>query len=687
MSRCRTTFIPFHIVFTLSLALFTAACDNLIGSDDPETKAVITVEDQAPPIGIPVVLDARQSVYEGSEPVFSWNMQTPDGSSAALTEPSAQVTSFIPDMEGDYLVTLTVSAEGTEDAQTITIAAGSGDVVISSNITADMVFYSANSYIITGNITLSGARLEIQSGTEIRFDQGSVLRIGSDGVLNAAGTEQEPVVFTGTNPSRGWWHGLFFQGTTHPHNRLDHVIIEYGGGEAQHSSTAAANLTISRSVSGNAASVTVTNSILRHSGGYGLFVHANGRLPESGNNVYTANAAGPAAVDAARLHYLDQESDYTGNDDGRNVVHVIGNDVEGDVSWQSLNVPYFVAGDITVRNAQFVIKPGATFYFDAERSLRLGSGTEINIVGTEDAPITFTASEQMPGWWNGVTVVGTTHPNNIMEHVVIAYAGRSAFHGSTAPANLTISRSVSANAASLTLKNSTLRHGAGVGLFLHNNGSLPNSTKNTFTGNAEGPARAYTSGAHYFDGASRFTGNGANDYLWIEGDTQDESVIWQALDVPYGMIGDSRVENGHFIIEAGAEFAFDLNAGLQLSGGISFSIVGTAEERILFTALEKSAWWWKGIYVTGTLQPLNVMEHVIIEYGGSNAWHTSVEPANLVVGRSVSTNYARMTLRNSTLRFSEGQGLHVHSGSQINTDVCDVNVFAGNDADGCVVMD
>ncbi len=685
MIHLRPTFILFF-AFTLSLSLFITACDDIIGSDDPDIEAVIAVEDPAPPIGVPVVLDASESVYEGNEPVFSWSMETPAGSSASIEDPSSEVTTFIPDVEGDYIVTLTVSAEGVEDSRTVTIAAGSGDVVVSNDITEDMVFFSANRYIITDNITLRDARLVIQPGTEVRFDQGTGLRIDSDGILDADGTEQEPILFTGTSQSRGWWNGLYFRGTTHPHNLLNYVIIEYGGGEAQHSSTDPANLTVSRSISSYAASVTLTNSILQHSGGFGLFLHANGSMPDSGNNVYTANADGPAAVDAARLHYLDDNSDYTGNDEGKNVVHVIGNTVEENVIWQSLNAPYFVADDISVSDAEFTIEPGATFYFDAEKRFRLHSGTVFTIAGTEDDPITFTGSEQTPGWWEGVSVVGTTHPNNIMEHVIIEYAGRAAFHSSTAPANLTVSRSISSYAASLTLKNSTLRNGAGVGLFLHHHGSLPNSTENTFTGNAEGPAMAFTSGAHYFDDASTYSGND-NDYLWIMGDTQDESVTWQALDVPYGMMDDSRVENNDFTIDPGAEFAFDVNAGLELGGDISFTIVGTANDPIVFTGTEKSAGWWKGIFVTQTQQPNNEMEHVTIEYGGSNSWHSSVEPANLTVGRSISSYNARMALSNSTLQFSDGHGLYVHSGSQINSDVCDVNEYQDNASDDCVVME
>ena len=366
---------------------------------------------------------------------------------------------------------------------------------------------------------------------------------------------------------------------------------------------------------------------------------------------------------------------------------MIGNSVSGNITWQSLNVPYFVLGNISVSDSQFRIEPGATFAFDAETSFQIGSGVIITISGTEDAPITFTASQQTPGWWNGLYILATTHPNNIMEHVVIEYGGRTAFHSTTDPANLTIARSISNNAARVSLKNVTLRNSAGLGLSLHENGSIPNSTNNTFTGNAEGPARAYTSGAHYFDSNSSYSGNGNNDYLWIIGNTQDQTVTWQALDVPYGMGGESRVTGGTLTINPGASFSFDVDAGLTLRENVIIAVSGTATDPILFTASQSSPGWWRGIHVLGTINPNNIMEHVIVEYGGSNAWHSSVAPANLAVGRSISSNNAQLEVRNSTFRFSDGQGVHVHNGSQVNADICGVNTFEGNASDGCVVME
>lgn len=679
----------FAALFVFS-SVWVAGCDLIDGSDDPDIKAKITVQSVTPPVGVPVELDAGESVYEGRNPEFTWSLEAPSGSNAVIAAPNSEKTSFYPDMTGDYLVTLRVKAEGVEDSQTLTLVVGGGDVPISSDITNDFTFFSENRYLITQSITLRDARLIIQPGTEIRFDQGTGFTVGSDGIIVADGTDDEPILFTGTQKTRGWWDGVFFSGTTHPHNLLNHVIIEYGGREQQHSSTRPANLTLSRSISGNIASVTITNSTFRNSAGYGLFLHENGRMPESFNNTYTKNATGAAAVDAASLHYLDAESTYSGNDQDSDFVLVLGNSISSGVAWQALDVPCFVQGEISVSSsdfAEFRIHPGAAFHFDTDGGFIIRENVILALAGTEENPILFTGSEKTPGWWKGIYVIETTHPNNLIEHIIVEYAGKEAFHGSTEPANLTIARDITRNEASVTIKNSTFRHGHGYGLFLHNNGRMPDSKENRYSHNRQGAVGTFTNVAHYFDAGSDYSGN-EKDYVWIRGNTLSQSADWQALNVPYGMKGVSTVRGEiDFVIKPGATFKFDAFAGLVLDDGIKLTIAGTASSPILFTAIQETPGWWKGIHILGTLHVNNNVEHIIVEYGGHEAWHSSLEKANLSIGRSISRNNARVTIKDSHFRFSNGQGLHVHSGSEVNADVCVVNVFQGNTADGCVVVE
>jgi len=47
-----------------------------------------------------------------------------------------------------------------------------------------------------------------------------------DGALKALGTATQPITFTGTSLTPGWWSGIYFR---YGAGALDYVTIEYGG--------------------------------------------------------------------------------------------------------------------------------------------------------------------------------------------------------------------------------------------------------------------------------------------------------------------------------------------------------------------------------------------------------------------------------------------------------------------------
>jgi hypothetical protein len=85
------------------------------------------------------------------------------------------------------------------------------------------------------------ATLTIEAGVEMRFRAGGVFRIDPDsaeepatGALVALGTEDAPIVFTSwyASPAAGDWLGLTFGSEVSPTTQLDHVRVEFAGGEA-----------------------------------------------------------------------------------------------------------------------------------------------------------------------------------------------------------------------------------------------------------------------------------------------------------------------------------------------------------------------------------------------------------------------------------------------------------------------
>jgi hypothetical protein len=89
----------------------------------------------------------------------------------------------------------------------------------------------------------SSAKVSIEPGVVLRFPPGGALVLGErlsgrepdfwSGTLIAVGTAERPIVLTSSEPTPrpGAWRGLFFPHTPRPGNRLEHVRIEYAGGE------------------------------------------------------------------------------------------------------------------------------------------------------------------------------------------------------------------------------------------------------------------------------------------------------------------------------------------------------------------------------------------------------------------------------------------------------------------------
>ncbi|MEX2395965.1 MAG: PKD domain-containing protein, partial [Balneolales bacterium] len=634
-------------------------CDEITGPEQDDNKNTNSIEadagdEQTVPIDTEVTLDGSNS-SPSADIVYSWSLETPEDSDSELASNDAAVVVFTPDLEGQYTATLTITNGDDSDESSVVINAEALQE-ISGTINQDETLSSKVLYRVVGNLSVSGATLTIEPGTTLEFEQGTSLTLESDAILSAQGTQQDSIRFTGTEKTAGWWNGIFYSGATHPHNVMDHVVIEYGGREGFHSSTEAANLTVGRQYRG--ASMTLTNSSLRHSGGYGLHLHANGSMPDSERNTFTSNELSSVATFSSTMHYLDSGSSFTGNHEDDHI-HVEGNKIEEDMIWQSLDVAYRMSAFTNVEEAELTIEAGAEFAFAAESGLMFGIDAIIRALGTEHAPILFTATEKVSGWWNGIFIQYTTHPNNLMDHVIIEYGGREAYHSSTEPANLTAGRDY--RDVSFTLTNSILRHSNGVGMFVHSSAVMENSAGNTYTLNEEGPVSTSTNVMHYLDGSSTFTGNNNNDFVWVEGNTLEEDATWQSLDIPYGMLGTSIVNDAALVIDAGAKFAFDTESSLDFEADSQINADGTDAQPILFTGLQKTAGWWKGIYLQDSKHPDNRMDHVIIEYGGSSAQHSSTEAANLTVGR----NYrdSKLTLTNSEMRYSGGEDIFVHEDS------------------------
>ena len=495
--------------------------------------------------------------------------------------------------------------------------------------------------------------LIIEPGATFEFTQSSKLRFRTRNRLKCEGTEDEPILFTGTDKQRGWWEGIRC-GTEDSESVMRHTTVEYGG----RGNDLRGNMTLA--VGRTGAEMEIKDSTFRQSGEYGLWVSDPVELEEA-RNTYTENTEGAARIRTNSIHMLSDTSTFQGNDD--EYVLVDDTDISGDgpdqtqITWDGIDVPYRMDGDDHETNdMELIIEPGATFEFTEAGRIRFHSGTRMNISGwdaDEDEEredpvdrITFTGTTKQRGWWDGIRIT-TDDGENLMEYTDVEYGGNDL--------NGNIALATGRNDAELELRHCRLRHSDEYGMWVENPTELTEEF-NEYTDNAEGAARIRTDNIRMLSASSTFQGND-NDYVLVGDDTvEDEDQTWDAIDVPYRMDGDDHeVDDIRVEIQPGATFEFTESSKLRLRTSCSFGMQGTEEEPIIFTGTDETRGWWDGLRI-GSESTTNVMEYVIIEYGGNDL------PGNLSVATGRTDGHIEQ-IQNCTFRHSGGYGFWAADGS------------------------
>jgi len=678
--------LPLILIFSF----FMVACDD----DDPtgpdvdpdpdiEVEANISITPENPVIGDDVTLDAGNSTITEGEPEYSWTLNTPSGSEAELESETEEVTGFTVDAPGDYNIDLVVSANGVSDGASELLEVTAQEE-ISSDITEDRTLSSEISYLVTDEIDIE-AELTIEPGSTIEFESGTGFEVTEQaGAINAQGTEEDPILITGTNEQAGWWNGIYFEDSSNQNNILDYVTIEYGGGE-EYLRSGSGNLVIGRD--NRNAAIDITNSTLQQSENYGLWLHEEAEIRNFENNTITDNNEAPVNIASSDAHILGSSSSYEGNSE--EYIYVRGGyDINNDdVTWQALDVIYRLSSsEVEVSNGNtLTIEPGVTLEFESGGGLHLDEQGGLSADGTEAEPILFTATNEQPGWWEGIYIEESSNSNNQLNWVTVEYGGGEEYLRS-GTGNVVIGRDNRAGSA-IEITNSTLQHSGSHGLWMRSTGDLPEFDSNVITNNEEAPVNLAANNAHLLDGVnSSYTGNN-EDYIYIRGgnNIENENVTWENLDIDYRIDSNSIVVQDAvtLTIEPGATLEFESGSGLQLDEEGGLSADGTETEPILFTSTTEQPGWWEGIYLEESSNANNQLNWVTVEYGGGEEYLRSGS-GNVIIGRD-NRNSSEIDITNSVIRNSESYGIWINENSTANDDVCDVNTFENNSNDDCLI--
>jgi hypothetical protein len=364
---------------------------------------------------------------------------------------------------------------------------------LSKDVSISIVLSPATcgTYTISNDIKISSA-MTILPGTTVKFTGEGGLLITETGSLNATGTADKPITLTGVTATTGSWLGLAFR-SNDPANKLIHVNISFAGSKAFccdyfEAASQKASVLLGGATLASPVQVTIQNTMVSRSGGYGVYLFKTGSLPGFSSNSFKANTQASVSLPLSRIDQLDTASVYSGagEPNTEQFVRVLqaDNDTNLAQSIKKLDVAYRmsagVSGQDMVYKGALTINAGAILEFESDSGLSIDNTGSLTVNGLSTEPVVFKGRTATKGYWKGINI---TSLGNTINFATIRDAGSSTFccaQNAAAKAGISIGDTLG-GAAAVTVSNSTLSNNV-VGVFTHSGSTFTNTT-NTFTGN------------------------------------------------------------------------------------------------------------------------------------------------------------------------------------------------------------
>lgn len=557
---------------------------------------------------------------------------------------------------------------------------------VTANITTNTTWTLAGSpYIIENDIDVSkDATLTIEAGVEVRAKDARGLNIY--GTLNAQGTAAQPIIFTSeANTSGGQWDGLWFSAASGNVGKgtLDYVDIRYGGDNyANLYLYTGANVTLTNSTIESSSgygiyapyesTLTVNQSTIKSNKNVGIYVNNNASTIDIQNTTFQSNENYPLRVFPNQINSVTNNT-FTGNTP--NHILLAGGSFDANATWSNTNTvdAYELENTVTVNpSAVLTIDKGVTVKGRTYKGIQVNG--ELKVQGTAAEPIVFTSvTDTTAGQWAGIRFDG--YSGNVgkgtLDYVTVRYGGYSlggyqANVSITNEANVTMSNSTIASSSEsgvyvyksiATLSTNIFSTNDGVGVYVYDSDTTIQCQNSTFQSNKSYPMRVYAEDIQNVL-SNTFTGNTPNRLL-IAGGSISTNTTWRKNDLTaYELEGTVTVNSAAVLtIEPGVTVMGRDSKGLQINGELLAQ--GTASNQIIFTSTSNNAGGqWSGLRFNGYAGNVGkgTLAYVTVRYGGDSMdGHQT----------NISAYYgADVSITNSTIASSSAVGLYINQDSK-----------------------
>ncbi len=302
-------------------------------------------------------------------------------------------------------------------------------------------------YIAISDIRVEGD-LSVAPGVTVEFMRGTGLQVMGMGNLNAVGTADKKITFTGWSKLKGSWKGIVFT-TQKVTSELTHTEVSYGG----ETSYRVGNRDIKANVllwtdpnqPGSRGVLKLTHSSITNSAGYGMVVASTGGyIADFAANSFSFNTGAAMYVAPNQIHRLDSDSRFYGNN-GYNGIETEGVVSEGGMqNWPNPigGLYVHVLTDLYIRTGVKMVSQPAkpiVLQFEENRVLRVQNNGYLIAKGLKDSEVLFTGfhAQNRLAYWQGI-IFESTSPLNELNEVNVGYGGAN-IPGEIGPtANITV---------------------------------------------------------------------------------------------------------------------------------------------------------------------------------------------------------------------------------------------------------
>lgn len=145
-----------------------------------------------------------------------------------------------------------------------------GSILLHQNESVWPALNFGATYLVSGNLAIQSG-LQILPGAIFKFVEDKMIGIFPNAYLEAKGTPEQRIVFTGANQLKGYWNGISIQSNS-TKNIMDYTEVSYAGKTAMPAIMKIASIGLDGDYLSN---LTITNSKISHGLGFGIAVEDN----------------------------------------------------------------------------------------------------------------------------------------------------------------------------------------------------------------------------------------------------------------------------------------------------------------------------------------------------------------------------------------------------------------------------